>query len=181
MKNKFNLILASFVLAIFLIGNVFALAVSCMYWEENPLTLNPKETKEIKVVLRNQVDPTELELNSKITEGQEIAEFVEGTSYIVPGKSTLDVPIKVTCPENAKAGQLYNITLTFTTVSGEGNILGFASSVEWKIPVSIIKSEEGENKVLLSWIIYLGILIISIGIIIYFLREYKSFKKKKKV
>ena len=50
---KYTNILTALILGVFLISGVSAFAVSSQYWDDNPVSMNPGETKEITILLQN--------------------------------------------------------------------------------------------------------------------------------
>jgi uncharacterized membrane protein len=133
---------------IFLSANMLAFAVSSQYWEENPLTMSPGESKEIKIVLQNMAGSENITTKGSISEGSEIAKIINAEdAYSVPAGQKIQINIKVDIPEDAKITDQYNIKLTFTAlVEQESGAFSFGSSVKRQIPVNIIEKVQIEEE-----------------------------------
>jgi len=165
MKTNKKIYLTSvFLLAsIFLIGNVFAFAVSSMYWEENPLTINPGESQEAFIVLQNMAGTETVNAKVNILQGSEIASLNEpGKTYEIPVGQRIEVPFTVNVPKDSEIGGNYNIIFDVSTVtSSEQSPMSFGSGMQKLLPVLIVK-EEKEKVSPLIYYISAGIILLGI-------------------
>ncbi|MBS3160591.1 hypothetical protein J4213_02720 [Candidatus Woesearchaeota archaeon] len=97
----------SIFLLVILSYSVDSFGVSSPYWDENPLYLNPGESKEFEMVLQNMVGDQDITVIAELNSGSEIASLMdESTTYNIPiGNSNTPVKIKINIPEDAKSGQ----------------------------------------------------------------------------
>jgi hypothetical protein len=123
---------------------VSAFAVSCEFWNQNPLIMYPGETKEIPVILQNLAGTEDISAKGEILEGTEIAEFKGENDLLIPLGEKQTLILKVEIPEEVPVNTNYKLKLSFLTTSDEqaGNV-GLASNIERDIPV-IIKEKTPE-------------------------------------
>lgn len=184
--NKQNWLVLCVILALAVIPfGVNAFGITSAYYPENPLTLQPGETKTLAVGLSNNAgEPQNLTVVAEITKGAEIAQLSEpGRQYDVPFGTNNNVGINfvVTAPAEDPVGKVYEIEITVTTVTpgtGGGVVLG--QSIGETIPVLIVSSTgtttpKKQFPVELIVLLVLAVLLI-IAIIIVIL----GMKKKKK-
>lgn len=120
---------------------VNAFGVTAPYWKENPLTLQPGESREINFLLQNMVDENDVTTMVKIEQGQEYVRFKEQkTEYVVPSK-TKDIPVSiiVTVPTTAKVGEVLPVVVSFKNRQNEESqqvTLGLGISKTFNIIVS---------------------------------------------
>ena len=136
------MILLSFILIATLGLNVNAFGVSSPYWDENPLYLNPGETKNVVMVLQNMVGGEDVTAIGELDSGKEIAVLTDQiTTYtVLSGVSNVPVNLKITVPEDAKPGQEWQVGVSFKTIApgGGGVSIGTAVSKGFKV---IVKEE----------------------------------------
>lgn len=158
--------------------NVLAFAISSQYWEENPVQMSPGESKEITIVLQNMAGRNDIQAEGIITQSGEIASFeYPNRIYLIEAGKKTEIPIKIEIPQK-EYQENYNIILSFkTTEEGEG-AFGLGNSIEKEIPV-IIRMEE---KTVSSNILYItiAIAILTIFLLIIFLRKKPQKRKKRK-
>ena len=170
--------------AIFLasLALVSASGVSVPYWDtpgnENPLYLNPRETKDISLELQNMVGEDQIIFQvSMVSEGN-VAQFIdEQREYTLAPRERKKVLIRITAPETAKTGNEYKVTFTAreqkAATAGQFT-LGSAFESSFDVIIQKKQSISGNTFLNLSqrttWYI-LGILIIIVIIIIWLKRK----------
>jgi len=103
-------------MGILVMGNVLAFAVSSMYWEEYPLTLNPGETKQAVIVLQNMAGTEPISARVGIMQGSNIASLDEPDKvYEIAVGQRIDVPFTVTISADSTIGGTSNIIFDITT------------------------------------------------------------------
>jgi|SRR3989344_884897 len=115
MKNKIFLI-SAILLAVSMASYADAtVGVTSFYYENNPLFVNPGETKEIMFTLQNHGGDADATVNVNIADGEEIAEFTDkNLEYSVELESDgIPVPLRITIPENAQPDQEWNVGASF--------------------------------------------------------------------
>lgn len=181
-----KIILSIFILSI-LSFNVYAFGVSSPYWDENPLIMNPGETKEVTMILQNMVGDKDITMMANLNSGHDIATLMDqSTSYNVPlGVSNVPVKLSITIPQDARSGQEWQVGISFKTVAENtgGVSIGGAVDKGFKVIVAEppkVSAEVSKTKqspvTLTGFIILVAILIVLILIIKYF---YKSKEHKK--
>ena len=79
--------------------------------------------------------------------GSEIMEIIDKKEiYPIPVGSELDIKARVTIPEDAKAGDVYPVTITFTNMPTAGSGAFFGASVSRSFNVVVILSAEEKAK-----------------------------------
>lgn len=184
MVNKTKLIIFSIILLVTLSYFVNAFGVSSPYWDENPLYLQPGETKEIVMILQNMVGGEDITMIGNLNSGNEIAKITdESLTYEVPlGVSNVPVHLRITMPSNAKPGDEWQVGIEFKTIAPNtgGVSIGGAISKGFKVIVPEKPSVSAEvPKVVqtsaIGFIILVIILVILLVVIKYF---YKGKKQK---
>ncbi len=146
-KFKTNKSIASaiFILTILLIsffGFVSAAGVSTPYWSTNPLKLQPGESTVISLGLQNMVGSDDITLRANMTRGNEIARIIDAnTEYFVPlGSDDVTANIEVKISQNAEAGKVYDLEVSFLQVSSQdqGGFFAVATAFTQKIPVLVV-------------------------------------------
>jgi len=164
--------------------SVKAFGITSAYYSENPLRIQPGETKTISFSLTNMVGNQNLTVIANITKGAEIAHLVDPVDkqYFVPlgTNNNVGISLTVTAPATDPIGKQYEVEVTVTTVTpGTGGGVVFGSSIGKEIPVVIVSptGEIIEKKTLSTELVILIVLIILviIAIIIIIL----GMKKKK--
>ena len=147
-----------------MIGNVLAFAVSSMYWQDNPLTINPGETQKAFIVLQNMAGTETVNANVGILQGSEIATLDNpGMIYEIPLGQKVEVNFTVNVPVDSEIGGNYNIIFDVSTVTNsEEGPMTFGSGAQKLIPVLI--TERPKEKVS-PWIYYIVAGIILLGIV----------------
>ncbi len=177
-NKKIYLGMAFLVIALFLIGNLSAFAVSSQYWREKPVMLYPGTTTEIHVALQNMGGEEAITVTGTIIEGSEIATLSDPSNvYTVPVGTRLNVNITFNVPEDTAIPSNYSIVLSFVTTTGGAETLGLGSAIQKTIPVFIIKEPRKQIELKSSpWsYIILALIVILIVVITIVLKR----KKKK--
>jgi len=161
-----------------------AFGVTTPYWDDNPLIMQPGQTKDFALTLQNMVAGSEdIVLKAELVSGAEIATLV--LEYLVPfGRKDIEVNLRVIIPEDAPFDKEYTIGVSFKQIlEDEGKMVQMAGEVRKNIPV-IVKSEsevppeeetpppkEEETKFPVAVVVLLLVIIVILG--------YVFFKKKK--
>ena len=116
MKTKLFLF---FIIGILIAVNVKGFAVSSPYWSDNPLIMEPGETKIVTLILQNMVGSEDLIAHASLLQGSEVARIIDSSlDYNVPfGKDDIKVNIEVTIPNNAPLESKYTIDVNFVAES----------------------------------------------------------------
>jgi hypothetical protein len=109
---------------LFLIGfslQVTAFGVTAPYWKENPLIMNPGDTREITFTLQNMVGEEDMRVSVEVLERQEYVQLLGPTEYEVPAK-TKDVPVKVqiAVPQELPLGTIFPVRVSFRSTEKGG-------------------------------------------------------------
>jgi hypothetical protein len=179
-KNTSNKILISLALILVLgISFVSAFSVSAPYMENKELNLSvDSTTTDLQFVLQNGGGATE-DINVKvlILEGSEILSIVDSSDlYKVSPGDKIPVNMKITLPADVKAGNTYNVKLSFTTVAeGQSGEFGFGTGQQQNFKVVVIKEQptekELQQKKLFLYIIITVLLILIIIVLILIKRK----------
>ena len=141
-KSKFSF---GFLIALLLLSPLAsAFGVTTPYWDDNPLIMQPGQTKDFVLTLQNMVEGSEdIVLKAEMVSGSEIATLVdEELEYLVPfGRKDIEVNLRVIIPEDAQLNKEYTIGVSFKQIlEDEGKMVQMAGEVGKNIPV-IVKSE----------------------------------------
>jgi hypothetical protein len=183
MNKKVITLAVFFILLALSIQTIDALGVTSAYYEGNPLTLYPGETRTVGVSLTNMVGDQNITLVANMTKGTEIAHLLKPieTQYFVPfgTNNELAVDFVVSIPSTASIGTEYSVEITLTTVtSGAGGGVVMGSSIGKEIPIKVISPTPitEEKAAFPTWIIIAIIVIVILLIIVLIILS----KKKKK-
>ncbi|MGY4884632.1 MAG: hypothetical protein ACP5NZ_03595 [Nanobdellota archaeon] len=162
-NKKIYLSLAFLLAGVLMLSNVFAFAVSSMYWEENPLTINPGQTQEGFIVLQNMAGTETVNAKVNILQGSEIATMNEpGKIYEIPVGQKVEVYFTVNVPEDSEIGGNYNLIFDVSTVSSsEEGPMSFGSGMQKLLPV-LVTQEPKEKVSPLVYYIVAGIILLGI-------------------
>ena len=100
--------------------NVLGFGVSSPYFSDNPLILQPGESRDVVLTMQNLAGATEdLQVKAEIVDGNNIAEIIdEDVIYDVPaGADDVKTNLEVTMPEDANPGDEWNVAVEFKTVN----------------------------------------------------------------
>ncbi len=141
-----NMIKLNFLLGIIILLsiNVYAFGVSTSYWPENPLVLEPGESRDVYFTLQNGAGATEdVIAKVELINGKDITQLLDkDDSYLVPAGGSVRVNLRVTIPDNAKVGDTYTVGISATSTPSKvrGPVL-FGSGVDATFPILIQKHE----------------------------------------
>jgi len=165
MNKKIYLGFAFLLVGIMIIGNVLAFAVSSKYWEDNPLIINPGETKHAFIVLQNLAGTEDVSATVGILQGSEIAVLDEpGKVYEIPLGQRVEVPFTVTIPTSGSVVGISNIIFDVSTITNQQEgPMSLGSGAQKLIPV-LIEAPAAPEKKSSGWIFYLvvGVLLLAL-------------------
>lgn len=163
-------------LVIFVSGYASAFAVSSAYWSDNPLILNPGESRDIKIILQNVGGSEDLNVKRAISTGINVLEPLDSSDvFTIPAGGRTEVNFKAQVPADAQIEDVFHVDITFTTIaSEEPGTFGFGSSISQKfdiiagpLPMAQPEIAPSLNKI----IILLIAAVIVLVIIIWFIRK----------
>lgn len=192
MGNRNIKIFLIVILTILIVGsvNVFAYGVGVPYWDERPLKIKPGESKDASFTLGPSKDQATTEnVIVSLVQGQEIAQLVSGTDYVVsPDGERQKIILRVTIPTSDPLDKEYRIKMSIVSASegGPGTVqLGVGYDVEFPVivgeeeiqpiagqqatPVDIESVKEYGSGKARTVNIILGVIVIIIVIVIIFL------------
>ena len=119
---------------------VFAFGVSSPYWEDNPMELSPGESEVVMLNLQNKAGATEsVTATIRVLEGYELLSLPQDTYEVAAGGET-DVPVTVTIPSNAEAGDTYSIRMEVKeATSGEGGMVAMGTGFLVEFNINIVE------------------------------------------
>jgi len=146
-----------------------AFGVSTPYWKENPLIMQPGETKEVSLNLQNMVGNEDLNVRVDLLAGQEIAKITD-VSMIYPvrmGTADTYVHMTISVPKNATIGTKYTLTTSFATVaSGQSSGVKIGTGMEKSFDVIVGEIKENPSPVSNTAIAAIVAIIIIMAIIL---------------
>lgn len=160
------------VLTLVLVNLINAVGISVYYYEGNPLTLAPGETKNVEVASLLAAHETEdKEVEIEIIEGNEIASVVEKNMNVLAGSGDKTIKLKISIPDEAIEGTKYKIKIRVNEITvPEGGMVGFTNSKTTSISVLVQKpTEQPLPEKVSTWWIVIGILIVVILIAIIYM------------
>lgn len=183
-NKSINLALFSLLALALTLSFVSASGVTAFYWDgvnENPLYLQPGESKDIYFELQNMVGTDDINFKVSITNGAEFIKLLDSNEvYNVPaGTQNIKVNVKATMPKTSVIGERHKITFSFSAVnpSASGFSLGsvFDKSFDIVVPENKPVIEEKPVKSTNNSYIYMLVgIIILIAIIVWFVRKSKN-------
>ena len=132
------------------ISGVLAFGISSPYWKDNPLKMNPGESRDVFFNLQNcpsllaSCGSSEENVIVSLMEGSEVTQITSGDSYRLPfGSFDTYVKLHVSIPESASPGSSYNVKFSVSSSgSGTGSVvLGTGYYVDFPVIV-VEKSAE---------------------------------------
>jgi hypothetical protein len=167
-NKKIFLSMAFLLIGILIVGNVLAFAVSSKYWEDNPLTINPGETKNGFIILQNMAGTESVSARVGILQGSDIVSLDNPDMiYEIPLGTTAQVNFTVSVPEDSPIGGLQNIVFDITTITSESQgPMTFGSGAQRLVPVLITEKPKTPTAVS-PWLYYLIAGVILLVIIIF--------------
>ena len=171
------------------VNSILAFAVSSRYYEDNPLYLQPGESTETFFTLQNLASPNDVSLQARIIKGEEIIELTDSSEiYYVPTGEKKIVNFIVAAPIDAKKGDVFPVTILFTTMTvGEGPIaLGGSVGKGFNLVIGEPSdfNEDGTLKTNIT-LIYTIVVLIAIatvlGVVFYLRKNKMPLKKVSKI
>lgn len=178
-----KLLVATFLLTVFLISSVSAFGVGSPYWKGNPLIISPGDTKTFSMTLQNietnKEDEKDITIRVTLKEGLGIASVKEKDYLVKAGTTNTKIPVTIIIPPDTPLGTPYSVTVSFKAISsGGGGAVGLTTGIDTTFDV-LVKSVPKEEKPGINYLLIAIslILIIAILILIYIFRK-KIFNKK---
>lgn len=170
--SNIKIIMTLVVLTLLGVPSIMALSVSSPYWDNNPLVMSPGEIREISFTIANkETDPTTTALVT-LKESGGITQLISGTEYsVIPGGNT-KVKLRISIPENANAGDKYDIEFVVKSVPQEEGTIQLGISYNIGFPIQIVEETviipESDKKPinLVPWILSALIVIVIIVVVI---------------
>lgn len=150
MKTKKITIGMILVMAVLSATTVLAFGVSSPYWEGNPLTICPGETKTALLGYQNLGEGVaDVTIKAEITRGNEIASLKEQDYVVAANTRDTQVDIDVSIPESAPIGAEYKITLTSRTVTpGTEGGVGLGVGIDTTFDVLVVEKPAVQEEIL---------------------------------
>ncbi len=161
---------------------ITAAGVGRPYWDDNPLTLAPEESKIVELTLQN-TGPENMTFKATITSDIAILDDKNDEYFVASGEIDKPVNIKVEVPEDAEIGTIHKVIASFQQISsGEGGMIRMAGAFTVNFPVEVVGEEESEiygepPGIPTSTIIMVVLAIVIIAIIIYASKKQKGKEK----
>ncbi|MFH1308145.1 MAG: hypothetical protein ABIH72_04805 [archaeon] len=149
------------------------------YSVENPLKLSAGQTGTVNYELQNLISEDDIKVRITLTDTSEIASVSESEVLVLKGTKDTILPVTVTIPVTATAGQEYMVDLELTeVVEKSAGVVSVVMSNVVSFKVLVVEPEPESTidmSTLITWIIAIIIIIIIIVIIV------KALKSKGKV
>jgi hypothetical protein len=181
-NNKTRKVLvAALLLSFFVISLASAFGIGFPYTRADPLSMYPGETTTVSFSLGNKDAEGGMDVKGEVSSTGNIA-TLEKETYNIPynGEITPNMIIKI--PVNAKVGDSYTITVTFSQTnaggSGESIAIGGMATRVFDVvvtekPVTPAPPEEPKSNAIF-WVIGIIVVIVIIALIIYFVIKKKE-------
>jgi len=182
--EKINLIACTILITVILVSTVSAFGVASPFWKDNPLKLNPGESRTVKLNLQNMdVTADDLDVRVDLAEGSEVVTLSKNDYEVKAGTKDTEIILEVAVPANAAIGTKYRVTVSSKTVTPGGAAVVFGTAMDTTFDVEVVpkpapKPEVKEEAELpetggsLLWIV--GVIVVVVLVVIYF-----AMKKKK--
>jgi len=112
----------------------------------NGVSLYPGEILDTGFSIQNVIDPTEdIVIEVSVVEGSDYVTLSEGTQFSVPAGEVIPVPIRISVSDSANIGDLHNIVVSFSTVSGGiegGGTVDIAFGITKSFDIEVVKRSE---------------------------------------
>ena len=143
-----EIVILLIILILFFIYNVSAFSIATLYGENYPMMMKPGETKETFFLIRNVVEgDSDVEVSIELAKGVEVAKLIDTQNkYEIASGAEVEVPVRITIPQNAEVGKIYYIGAIFKPSSGKtevGNIQ-FLVNIGKTFPV-VVTGEKKES------------------------------------
>ena len=136
-----------------IIASVSAFGIAAPYSRENPLVMQPGESKDVQFTLQNMVGD-DATIRVALLDGSNVATLTDSTTdYLVKkGTSNTKVNMHISIPADS-AGAKHTITLSFSTVtSGASGGVKIGASIEKSFDV-LVEKEAKEGAETWMWIV----------------------------
>lgn len=148
------------------------------------INLYPGQSLDKFFSIQNTMEPVEdLVVKVSIVEGAKYVSLPEGDEFNVLAGKTVPVKARISIPETARVGSIYNAEVLFKTLSasreGDEGMVSFTTghSKSFKIEVIPKPGEERPEGISTTWIILGIVLVIVIIVIIWFVNKNKKASK----
>ena len=176
-----------FLLAVILLsGSILAFAVSSQYYENNPMYLQQGESQDIKLMLQNHAGTEDVNVKVEIKDGKGIIELKEPSdTFVIPKGDKIDINLKVSAPSNSKKGDIFPVTIMFTSLTANEGPIGLSGSIGKGFNLIVGEAsdfdENGNLKINLSWLVYtmVATVIAAVGAAVFYFVKKKSSSKKR--
>ena len=138
MKSNMKRWFGSLMVLVILLPMASAFGVSSPYWTDNPIVMEPGETREVTLSLQNMLGGEDLTLQAELS--SDIARIADSDLLYEVGFGERHVPVSVviSVPESASIGSGYDVLVTFKEVKeSEGSFVGLSAAVATRIPVQV--------------------------------------------
>jgi hypothetical protein len=140
MKKELSILTAVIFLLAGVISSVSAFGIATPYWRENPLLMQPGESKDVQFTLQNMVGD-DVTIRVALLDGSNVATLTDYTTdYLVKkGTANTKVNMHISIPADS-AGAKHTITMSFSTVtSGASGGVKIGTSIEKSFDVLVEK------------------------------------------
>jgi len=130
--------------------NVKAFGITSFYTDQQPLVMNPGESKDVYLELQNMAGDSDMEVRAELVSGSEIAVISDKKlEYPVPlGKKDVKVNLKITIPVDALIGTSYSVGLKFREIEpATGGMISFGGEIAKVFPIVVGKVLPKEEKI----------------------------------
>jgi LPXTG-motif cell wall-anchored protein len=161
-------------LTLLVMNSVYALAVSSPYWNDNPLTISPGESKDFQLVLKNNAGAEEVTVTAEISQGADIAVITDAVkTYTAPAGGDAVINLRVSVSPESPLGGSYPVKLSFKTVTSgnQGGAVGIGSAIDQNIPVVIVEKPKAPATNNTTWYLVVGVIILVVIIALVMMRK----------
>ena len=133
-------------LVLSLLPLVSAFGIGSSYWKENPLVMQPGESKDFYMVLQNAISTEDIRIKVDLVEGSGIVNLTDSNlEYLVPaGATDVKVNLRAVVSADAVIGTTYPVMISFTALgSTQGGGISMGASIEksFSVVVGEVKEE----------------------------------------
>lgn len=128
----YGLIIFASIIFILIVQNAAAFGVTAPYWQENPLLLQPGDTRTITFSLQNMVGDEEVSVSVEVIKDKSYIQHTGSSNrYTVPPQTKdIQVPFEIKIPTNTKMGSKLPVEISFlTTAEGSSGKLALGVGV----------------------------------------------------
>lgn len=165
MKNQIILSIASIFIISIMLSNFASAGFAVGF--PHKIELKNGESYDGSFQLQNVIPPVEqITVEIIVEQGEEYVSFPEGTTIQLTANEIKNVPVKISVPENANGGDVYNTKIIFKPISGgaqENGTVNFRLSVGRSFDIEVIKET---NTLLIITIFFLTLAILILVIIL---------------